>query len=96
MGARNVVIKGGHLEGQRAMDVHYDGLKHTVYDAPKSVSTTVRGLGCTFATIIAVHLAKKLKVQSAIDPAKKYIARAMIHPFKIGKGRGPLNHNVAI
>jgi hydroxymethylpyrimidine/phosphomethylpyrimidine kinase len=92
---RNVVITGGHLEA-RAMDVLYDGLKHTVFDAPKVLSTNTRGTGCTFSTILALHLARKMKVHSAIDPAKKYIARAMMHPFKIGKGNGPLNHNVSI
>ena len=39
---------------------------------------------------------RKAKVSAAVDPAKKYIVRAMVHPFKIGKGNGPLNHNVAI
>jgi hydroxymethylpyrimidine/phosphomethylpyrimidine kinase len=95
MGCKNVVVTGGHLGG-RAMDVLYDGLKHTIYDAPKLSSPNTRGLGCTFSSIVALHLAKKLKPASAIDPAKKYIARAMAHPFKIGKGPGPLNHNVAI
>lgn len=96
MGAKQVVITGGHLEG-RAMDVLYDGIKHTIYDAPKISSPNSRGTGCTFASILAVHLARKLKIHSAIDPAKKYIARALVHPFKIGKGEhGPLNHNVAI
>lgn len=96
MGAKNVVITGGHLP-LRAMDLHYDGSKHTIYDAPKVASTNTRGSGCTFASILAVHLSRKLKLSAAIDAAKKYIARALVHPFKIGKGEhGPLNHNVAI
>jgi len=94
MGPKQVVVTGGHLES-RAMDVLYDGSKHTVYDAPKVVSTNTRGTGCTFASILAVHLAKNIKIEAAIEPAKKYIARAMAHAFKIGKGeRGPLNHDV--
>lgn len=95
MGPRNVVITGGHLEG-RPMDVLYDGVRHTVYDSARVASSHTRGLGDTFSMIIAAHLAKKMKVQAAIDPARKYIARAMVHPFKIGTGNGPLNHNVAI
>jgi hydroxymethylpyrimidine/phosphomethylpyrimidine kinase len=95
MGPKNVVITGGHLEN-RAMDVLFDGTRPTVFDAPKIMNAHVRGLGCTFSSILALHLAKKVKLQQAIDPAKKYIARAMVHPFKIGHGRGPLNHNVAI
>jgi hydroxymethylpyrimidine kinase/phosphomethylpyrimidine kinase len=96
LGAKNVVITGGHLPS-RAVDVHYDGIKHSLFDAPKVVSKNTRGTGCTFASVLAIHLARKAKIVSSIDPAKKYIARAMLHPFKIGKGEhGPLNHNVAI
>ena len=95
LGPKNVVITGGHLEG-RASDVLFDGIRHSVFDAPRVGSNNTRGLGCTFSTIIALHLAKKVKAASAIDPAKKYLARAMVHPFKIGTGNGPLNHNVAI
>jgi hydroxymethylpyrimidine/phosphomethylpyrimidine kinase len=95
LGPKNVVITGGHLDN-RAQDVHYDGVRHTVFDAPKLATNHNRGLGCTFSTILALHLAKKTKVVAAIDPAKKYLARAMQHPFKIGTGNGPINHNVAI
>jgi len=95
LGPRNVVITGGHLQS-RASDVLYDGIKSSVFDAPKVVVANHRGLGCTFSSILALHLARKVKIGSAIDPAKKYLARALVHPFKIGKGRGPVNHNVAI
>jgi hydroxymethylpyrimidine/phosphomethylpyrimidine kinase len=95
LGPKNVVITGGHLDN-RAQDVLYDGVRHTVFDAPKLATNHSRGLGCTFSTILALHLAKKTKIATAIDPAKKYLARAMQHPFKIGTGNGPINHNVAI
>ncbi len=94
-GPRHVIVTGGHLQA-RAVDVLYDGIKHNAYDAPKLGSSNTRGSGCTFSSIIALHLAKKVKPHAAIDPAKKYIARAMVHPFKIGHGHGPLNHNVTI
>ncbi len=58
LGPRNVVITGGHLK-DRAMDIHYDGLKHSVFDAPRVASNHTGGLGDTFATILAVHLARK-------------------------------------
>lgn len=95
LGPQNVIVTGGHLEA-RAVDVLFDGIKHNAYDAPKLGSSNTRGSGCTFSSIIALHLAKKVKPNAAIDPAKKYIARAMVHPFKIGHGHGPLNHNVTI
>lgn len=94
-GPKNVIVTGGHLE-KMAADVLFDGLKHYTFDAQKVSSPNGRGLGCTFSTILALHLARKVRIQQAIEIAKKYIARTMVHPFKIGKGRGPLNHNVAV
>lgn len=94
-GPRQVIVTGGHLEA-RAMDIHFDGTKHSVFDAPKIASQNNRGVGATFSTILATHLAKKQRAVTGIDPAKKYIARALVHPFKIGKGHGPINHSVAI
>jgi hydroxymethylpyrimidine/phosphomethylpyrimidine kinase len=96
MGAKNVIIKGGHLE-QRAIDCLYDGLKFNFFDAPKLSTSKTRGSGDTFSSIIALHLAKKDTLPNAINNAKKYLSRAMSHQFQIGKGsEGPLNHNVPI
>jgi hydroxymethylpyrimidine/phosphomethylpyrimidine kinase len=96
LGCKNVIIKGGHFE-QRAIDCLYDGSKFNFFDAPKLATNKSRGTGDTFATIIAVHLAKKQDLYTAIDNAKKFIARAMSHQFKIGNGpEGPLNYHVPI
>jgi hydroxymethylpyrimidine/phosphomethylpyrimidine kinase len=90
-GPKNVLITGGHLETE-AVDVWYDGARHETFAALKVANATSRGLGCTFSSILAVHLARNLNLSIAIPAAKDYIARAMAHPYKIGKGRGPLNH----
>lgn len=96
LGAKNVVIKGGHLE-QRAIDCLYDGIKFNFFDAPKLTTGKTRGSGDTFATILAAHLARKDDLFTAIDNAKKFLARAMSHQFIIGSGKeGPLNYNVPI
>jgi len=96
MGAKNVIVKGGHLE-KRAIDCLYDGSKYNFFDSPKLNTNRTRGTGDTFASIIAIHLAKKENLFDAVNNAKKYLARAMSHQFQIGKGNeGPLNHNVPI
>ncbi len=92
-GAKNVVITGGHLEAD-AVDVLYDGAQHEIFTAKRVVNASARGLGCTFSSVLAVHLARNLGISIAIPAAKDYIARAMSHSFKIGKGRGPLNYGV--
>ncbi len=93
-GARNVVITGGHLEGTRAMDLWYDGARYHVFDALKVPTKNTLGIGCTFSAILAALLVKGLGLGEAIDKAKQYIAKAVQHPFQIGKGGGPLNHTI--
>ena len=67
-GAKNVVITGGHLETE-AVDVWYDGGQHKLFAAPK-VANNFRGLGCTFSSILAIHLARKMDLSTAIYSAK--------------------------
>lgn len=69
MGAKNVIIKGGHLD-PRAIDCLYDGSKCNFFDSPKIITSKTRGSGDTFASIIALHLAKKEKLFDAINNAK--------------------------
>ncbi len=90
MGPQHVIITGGHLPS-RAMDLLYDGHKFNVFDAPKVQSNNLHGIGCCFSASIAGLLARGLKLDEAIDKTKKYLAKAAVHPFKIGKGQGPLN-----
>lgn len=90
-GAKNVVVTGGHLEA-RAIDVLYDGARHALYDSTRLETTNTHGAGCTFATAIACMLARGVPVHEAVEEAKRYTARAMTHPYRIGKGDGPLMH----
>lgn len=93
MGPRYVVVKGGHLEG-RPMDLLYDGTKHSIFDANRIATRNTHGLGDAFSSVLAARLAEGEKPHSAIDAAKKYIAKAVNHPFEIGHGPGPINHGV--
>jgi hydroxymethylpyrimidine/phosphomethylpyrimidine kinase len=90
-GARAAVITGGHL-GARAVDVLFDGNRFSIYDSTKLATTNTHGVGCTFSTAIACLLARNLPLQDAVDEAKRYVSRAMNHPYRIGKGEGPLMH----
>ena len=90
MGARNVVVTGGHL-GQRAIDVLFDGERTAVFSSSKITSNSTHGIGCTFSTAVACQLARGMDVAEAVDGAKRYVARAVTHAGKIGRGAGPLN-----
>jgi hydroxymethylpyrimidine/phosphomethylpyrimidine kinase len=95
MGARHVVVKGGHLpEVSDALDVLYDGQAFTEFDAPRVDTPNTHGTGCTFASAIAAELAKGHPVQEAVRIAKSYLTAAIRAAvgLRIGQGHGPLNH----
>jgi len=95
MGARSVVVKGGHLQGD-AVDVFYDGRELRELTAPRIETTSTHGTGCTFASAIAAGLAKGMAMEGAVAQAKKYVTEAIRSAYPIGGGHGPLNHFYAL
>ena len=91
LGARNAVVKGGHLEGP-ATDVLYDGSDFSTYTSERIDTTSTHGTGCTLASAIAAGLAKGLAVTDAVHEAKEYVTAAIRMSFPMGHGHGPLNH----
>ena len=91
MGARSVVVKGGHREGP-AVDVLYDGSEFREFTAPRIDTVNTHGTGCTFASAVAAGLAQGRSVDDAVGQAKDYVTEAIRASFPIGQGHGPLNH----
>lgn len=91
MGAKYVIVKGGHLEGD-ACDMLYDGNKIELFPNQRIHTTHTHGTGCTFSSAITAGLAKGFSVYEAVAQAKKYITIAITHGFKLGKGVGPTHH----
>ena len=92
LGARYVVVKGGHLEGRaESVDVLFDGEDFWEFASPR-VEAAVHGAGCTFASAIAAELAKGRGAPEAVRAAKDYTTMALRRALHIGKGRLPLSH----
>jgi hydroxymethylpyrimidine/phosphomethylpyrimidine kinase len=91
MGAKSVVIKGGHRAGP-AVDLYYDGKKFIALHAPRIRTKNTHGTGCTFSAAIAAYLARGEKVERAVDLSKKYITAAITKAFAVGSGHGPVHH----
>jgi len=91
MGAKGVVVKGGHLSGD-AVDVFYDGREIREFRAPRVDTTSTHGTGCTFASAISAGLARGIDVEEAVGLAKDYVTEAIRRAFPMGEGHGPLNH----
>lgn len=91
MGARNVLIKGGHREGE-ALDLLYDGAAFHLFSAARINTKNTHGTGCTLSSAIAANLAHNMPLIEAVAAAKAYVTEAIAHAVPIGKGQGPLNH----
>jgi hydroxymethylpyrimidine/phosphomethylpyrimidine kinase len=95
LGARTVLIKGGHLTGAEATDVLFDGKSHRLFTSPRiDTAGETRGSGCTLASAITAHLAKGLALGDAVEAAKKYLTEALraSRDLHVGHGAAPLNH----
>jgi hydroxymethylpyrimidine/phosphomethylpyrimidine kinase len=90
LGARHVVVKGGHLKGM-PVDLLYDGRKYTSVRGPRIQSKNTHGTGCTFASAIATLLARGDRVDEAVKKAKTFIVMAIQSGLSLGKGTGPVN-----
>lgn len=91
MGAKHVLIKGGHLEDD-ATDLLYDGKNIVTFHSDRIPTKNTHGTGCTLSSCIAANLAKGKTVEEAVRTAKDYITVAIAHALDIGKGVGPTNH----
>ncbi len=92
LGPRYVLMKGGHLPADDAVDYLYDGVRTRIYSAPRILSRNTHGTGCTYSAAIAAYLALGYALDEAVDHAKRYLTEAIRHGFDLGKGHGPLNH----
>ncbi|MEO8661141.1 MAG: bifunctional hydroxymethylpyrimidine kinase/phosphomethylpyrimidine kinase [Bryobacteraceae bacterium] len=95
MGARAVLIKGGHLQGE-AVDVLFDGAEFRLYTAPRVETRHTHGTGCTYSAAITAMLARGATVPRAVEIAKAFITEAISTNPGLGRGQGPVNHHAAI
>ncbi|MCG2757953.1 MAG: bifunctional hydroxymethylpyrimidine kinase/phosphomethylpyrimidine kinase [Desulfobacteraceae bacterium] len=91
LGAKNVVIKGGHLAGD-PVDILYDGKNFHEFTSERINTKNTHGTGCTFSAAIATKLAEGKSVFEAVKTAKEYTTTAIRFSLNIGGGHGPINH----
>lgn len=91
MGARSVLIKGGHLKGP-ALDLFFDGKSFRSLRAPRIRTKNTHGTGCTLSAAIAAYLARGHTLAEAATKAKKYITSALRQSFRVGRGHSPVHH----
>lgn len=92
LGARAVVIKGGHLRTENIIDLLYDGHVFSEFRNERVPGRSTHGTGCTFSAAIASHLALGRSLKEAIPLAQQYVAGAIREAPALGRGHGPMNH----
>lgn len=91
LGAKNVLLKGGHSLGN-PNDLFYDGENFHWLKAERISTKNTHGTGCTLSSAIASNLANGLLLKDSIEAAKTYITEAIRNSFPIGHGHGPVHH----
>ncbi len=95
LGAKAVLIKGGHLTGDAVDVLFWEGVfRH--FSAPRVSTRHTHGTGCTYSAAITAGLAAGLALPQAIERAKRFISRAIESAPGLGGGCGPVNHHVVI
>lgn len=92
IGARNVVITGGHLNPPVDLLSLAGDQGVTLFEGEKIFGRLTHGTGCAFATSLACNLALGRPLVDATNAAKQYVAYALQNALPVGKGRAPLNH----
>ena len=92
MGARAVLMKGGHVPGETVIDLLLTRDGETVLESERLDTRHTHGTGCTLASACAAGIAKGLPLQTAVAEAWAYVAEAIRRAPGLGQGHGPLDH----
>ncbi|OBX02598.1 phosphomethylpyrimidine kinase [Gallibacterium genomosp. 1] len=95
MGAKTVIIKGGHQQNSESavcQDFIFTPTASFVLESPRFNTPHTHGTGCTFSACLTAELAKGQSLEQACKTAKAFITSAITHPLNIGHGHGPTNH----
>ncbi len=96
MGAKNVLVKGGHLAGNAADLLLDAGGEMHWFPSPRIDTPHTHGTGCTYSAAITACLANGLPLHEAVRQAKLFITEAIRTNPGLGHGSGPVNHHAAV
>jgi hydroxymethylpyrimidine/phosphomethylpyrimidine kinase len=95
LGTKNVLLKGGHLGGNKSSDLLLtEQGKSLWFEAERTETKNTHGTGCTYSSAIATFLGKGYTLENAIASAKQYISDAIRFGacYELGHGHGPVHH----
>ncbi len=92
LGAKNVLIKGGHLKKKNIFDVFVNKKEISVFRNNKIKTKNTHGTGCTLSSAITTYFACGKTLKKSCEKAIKYVNEAIATRPNYGKGHGPINH----
>ena len=95
MGAKNVLLKGGHLKNKMIFDILVSKKGIKIFPKRKIKTRHTHGTGCTLSSALATCLSQKKNIHESCKISLKYVDKAIITAPGYGKGFGPLNHLVS-
>jgi len=95
LGAEAALVKGGHLDGALVTDALVNAERVQLFEAPRIVSRSTHGTGCTLASACAAGIAQGMELFAAVACAHRYVQNAIRTAPGFGTGNGPLNHLVS-
>jgi hydroxymethylpyrimidine kinase/phosphomethylpyrimidine kinase len=90
MGARHVLVKGGHLEGD-AIDVFFDGTAIERLSSPRIRTANLHGTGCVLSAAVTAYLALGSPLHEAVVLGKEFVTESIRTSLRLGAGTGPVN-----
>ncbi len=91
-GAKNVLIKGGHLLSNIVIDIFINKNELKIFKNKKIITKHTHGTGCTLSTAIASYYSCGKTLKRSCEMAIKYVNHAIRTGPNYGKGHGPINH----
>ena len=92
LGAKNVFIKGGHLDSKVVQDIFVNKNEIMLIKNKKITTNNTHGTGCTLSTAISIFFACGKTLKKSCELATKYVNNSIRSNLNYGKGHGPINH----
>ena len=92
LGAKNVLIKGGHSKSNYIQDIFLSQKKYKIFNHKRINTKNTHGTGCTLSSAIATYLSCGKPINKSCELGIKYVNHAIRSNLNYGKGHGPINH----
>ena len=96
LGAKNVLIKGGHLKNRSVTDIFINKKDIKIFDSKRFKTKNTHGTGCTLSSAVTTFISCGKTVKKSCELGIKYVNSAIKSNPKYGRGHGPINHLISL